>query len=339
MPAQKKIITILTLLLLSTEIWAQDTHFSQFFVSPLALNPAFAGKFDGSYRLSANFKKQWPLINNAFTSGAAALDFPILKNRIPEMDTWGLGVMAINDKTGNGVLNNSYYSLSTAYTKSLDENGFHQVTVGFQGSYASKRLNLANADLEDELTAFGFTGLTRETFAGNPFAINYVDLNAGFMYAMSTNGNNSFYVGASVYHLNRPAESFNAGNYLLNPRTTLHGGAYMPWGAYSNMHFSMMHQVQGASSETLVGGAISAAMNGYTEKNIEAYAGLWVRFGDAVIPYIGVELNQLRIGFSHDINTSGLSRASYARGGSEISLIYSGGGKDPLNKKINCPKF
>jgi hypothetical protein len=83
MPAKKIYFLVLTLLLLSAETSAQDPHFSQFFVSPLALNPAFAGKFDGSYRFSGNFKKQWPLINNAFTSAAAALDFPILTNHIP----------------------------------------------------------------------------------------------------------------------------------------------------------------------------------------------------------------------------------------------------------------
>lgn len=339
MPTQKIYIFILTLILLTGDIHAQDPHFSQFFVSPLALNPAYAGKFDGTYRFSGNVKKQWPLINNAFTSGAAAIDFPILGNRIPEMDTWGLGLMAINDRSGNGILNNSFYSISTAYTKSLDENGFNQITVGFQGSFASKRINLANANLEDELTAFGFTGVTSENFIGNPFSINYADLNAGFMYALSTNGQNSFFIGTSVYHINRPSESFNAGNYLLNPRTTIHGGGYLPSGMNNNIHFSFMHQVQGASSETLIGGAYSTGFLSNTDRQTEIHAGLWIRVGDAVIPYIGAEFNQLRIGISHDINLSGLSRASYARGGSELSIIYTGGKKDPLNKKINCPKF
>lgn len=339
MPAKKIYFIVLTLLLFRTETSAQDPHFSQFFVSPLALNPAFAGKFDGTYRFSGNFKKQWPLINNAFTSAAAALDFPILTNRIPEMDTWGVGLMAINDKSGNGILNNSFYSLSTAYTKSLDENGFHQVTVGFQGSFATKRINMSNADLEDELTAFGFTGLTRESFNGSPFSINYADLHAGFMYALSTNGQNSFFLGTSVYHLNRPAESFNEGSYLLNPRTTIHGGGYIPSGISNNIHFSFMHQIQGASSETLLGGAFSSGFFSDSERNTEIHVGLWLRLGDAIIPYVGAEFNQLRIGFSHDINTSGLTRASYARGGSELSVIYTGGRKDPLKKKLNCPKF
>jgi hypothetical protein len=47
---------------------AQDSHFSQFFSSPLTLNPAFTGKFFGTYRVAGNYRNQWPTINNAFTS-------------------------------------------------------------------------------------------------------------------------------------------------------------------------------------------------------------------------------------------------------------------------------
>ena len=89
--------------------FCQDPHFSQFFVSPLTLNPAYTGKFNGEYRFSGNYKKQWPTINNAFTTSTAAIDFGILKNNIPEHDTWGIGFMALNDQSGNKILNNSFF--------------------------------------------------------------------------------------------------------------------------------------------------------------------------------------------------------------------------------------
>jgi hypothetical protein len=67
------------------------------------------------------------------------------------------------------------------------------------------------------------------------------------------------------------------------------------------------------------------------------YAGSWYRFGDALIPYIGLEFGNWRFGASYDVNTSSLKSASNSRGGFEISLIY-------IHKKdgsigINCPKF
>lgn len=318
---------------------AQDPHFSQFFVSPLTLNPAYTGKFEGNYRFSGNFKKQWPTINNAFTTSTAAVDFNILGNKIPEHDGWGVGLLALNDQSGNKILNNSYYSISTAYAKALDEDGLHQITVGFQGTMASKRLDLRRADFEDELTAFGFTGLTAESFAASPFAINYFDLNTGFMYSMSTDGDNNFYLGASIYHVNRPSESFYNGFYLLNPRSTVHGGAYLPFGQWNALHISFMQQTQGAAKETLAGGAYSMNLNYDTENPAYLYAGAWYRVGDALIPYLGLEINKFRFGISYDINRSSLRPASASRGGTELSIIYTSGYRDPFKRKLHCPKF
>jgi len=108
---------------------AQDPNFSQFFVSPLTLNPALTGKFDGNYRLAMNFRNQWPSINNAFKTYTASFDAGILKNHIPDYDQFGLGLIALTDKSGNGVLQHNYVGVSTAYHKALDESGFNQIGV------------------------------------------------------------------------------------------------------------------------------------------------------------------------------------------------------------------
>src|SRR5215213_6221041 len=83
---------------------AQDPNFSQFFASPLTLNPALTGKFDGDFRLAANYRNQWPTINNAFTTYTVSADASILKNRISEIDQFGVGIMGFRDQSGNGIL-------------------------------------------------------------------------------------------------------------------------------------------------------------------------------------------------------------------------------------------
>ncbi len=333
------VFSLFAMILMAEKLHAQDPHFSQFFVSPLTLNPAYTGKFNGSYRFSGNYKKQWPTVNNAFTTSTAAIDFSILDHALPENDTWGIGLIAVNDQSGNKILNNAFYTLSTAYSKTLDEDGMHQLTIGFQGTYASKRLDVSGADFEDELTALGFTGITTEAFSNSPFSVNYLDVNTGFMYALSTTGENSFYVGGSVYHVNRPSESFNGGNYLLNTRTTVHGGTYFPLGKNSFFHASIMHQVQGAARETIAGGTFSYNLSASYDDPLEVYAGAWYRMGDALIPYLGIEVAHFRIGVSYDINTSTLRPASFSRGGTELSIIYVNPFIDRLKRKINCPKF
>jgi hypothetical protein len=335
----KRLLIAYLFLLFCTQSWAQDPHFSQFFSSPLTLNPAYTGKFDGNFRLAANYRSQWPTINNAFRTSTASVDFPVLSKRLPEFDTWGVGILMLNDQSGNKILNNNFLAISTAYHKGLDENGFHTLTIGFQGSFAAKRLDISRADFEDELTALGFTGVTSEVFNNQQVAINYFDLNTGIMYSGSTNGYNNFYFGASLYHLNRPKESFQGGNFTLNPRLTLHGGGYVPVGNGKTLHASFIHQRQGGASETVLGGAMAFDINGDETNPINLYTGMWYRVNDAFIPYLGLEVGGFRFGFSYDLNNSSLNTASNTRGGTEISLIYIRRPADPGRRRLKCPSF
>lgn len=320
--------------------YAQDPHFSQFFASPLTLNPAYTGKIDGDFRIAGNYRDQWPTFGDAFKTTTVSFDAPILVNRLPEYDTWGVGIMGLNDQSGNKILNNNFISVSTAYSKGLDENGYHQLSVGFQGTYANKRLDVTKATFEDQLTALGFTGVTQEVFSSQNVVVNYFDVNTGIMYNGSTNGYNSFYLGVSLYHINRPKESFRGGNYILSSRTTIHGGGYTPINTQLMFHGSFIHQSQAGASETVVGGAVAYSVTDEEATNpTSVYLGSWYRFSDAFIPYVGLEFSGFRLGFSYDLNTSSLRTASNGRGGKELSLVYVHRPSDPSRKRLNCPKF
>src|SRR6476660_3593682 len=136
----RKLLFCFSLICCVFSLKAQDPNFSQFFASPLTLNPALTGKFDGVFRIAGNYRNQWPSINNAFTTFTTSIDASVLRNRIPEFDQMGVGVMAFKDQSGNGVLQNTFLAASTAYHKALDENGYHQLGLGFQGTYVNKRL-------------------------------------------------------------------------------------------------------------------------------------------------------------------------------------------------------
>ena len=318
---------------------AQDPNFSQFFVSPLTLNPALTGKSDGVFRVAGNYRNQWPTINNAFTTYTVSADAGILKNRIPEFDQFGVGVMAFSDKSGNGVLQNNYLAFSTAYHKALDENGFHQLGLGFQGTYVNKRLDPQKVKFEDQLTANGFTGVTSELFLQNQLNLSYFDANLGVFYNGTTDGSNNFYLGASMYHVNRPKESFKGGNYVLDPRLTIQGGGMVPLGEFNGIHFSAMHSRQANAVNTQIGGAYMLGLNQDPGNPTNLYLGTWYRVGDAVIPYVGLEFGEFRFGATYDVNTSSLKPASNMRGGAEFSIIYIKKPSDPDARKLNCPKF
>lgn len=318
---------------------AQDPNFSQFFASPMTLNPALTGKFDGVYRIAGNFRNQWPAIQNAFETKTASVDFGIMKNRLADIDQLGIGVLGVTDRAGDGVLVTNYAGLSVAFHKGLDENGYHQVGAGFQGTYVNKRLDVTKVYFEDQLTPLGFTGVTSEIFTNKQVNVSYVDINAGVLYNGSTNGYNNFYIGASMYHINRPKETFKGGNYLLSARTTLQAGGKIPVGPYNYLHFAANHSIQAKAHNTLVGGAFSLNVNQNEDNPTNIYVGGWYRFGDAAIPYLGLEFNGLLIGATYDVNTSSLKPASNSRGGIEVSLIFIKKPSDPDAKKLNCPRF
>jgi type IX secretion system PorP/SprF family membrane protein len=334
----KKILSLTILVFCGAIVHAQDPNFSQFFASPLTLNPAMTGKFAGQFRIAGNYRNQWPTINQAYTTSTVSFDAGILKNKIPEFDQFGIGFMGFTDRSGNNILQYNYLSLSTAYHKSLDENGDNQIGAGFQATYSTKRLDVSSLKLEDMLRSDGFTGITSETFNGTNLNLSYFDVNAGLLYNGTTNGYNNIYGGVSLYHINRSVESFNEGEFRLAPRVTFQAGGSVPVGSDA-FHFSANHSRQAKALNTMLGGAYAMHLNTSDEAPTNLYLGSWYRVGDAIIPYIGLEFGEFHFGATYDVNISKLKPASNMRGGVEISLIYVKQPRDPNAKKLNCPKF
>ena len=322
--------------MLSVALHAQDPHFSQFFSSPLTLNPAFTGKFDGQLRLAANHRDQWPSIPKAYVTTSASLDFSILKNKIPQGDVFGIGFSGLSDQSADAALKLNYGSVSLSYHKALDEEGYNTIGGGFQATYSSAILDRTKLTFEDQLTQNGFTNPTQETF-GNGTSQNYFDMNAGLLYSGSSNGTNNYYVGISAYHINKPSLSFIDKTWNLATRFTIHGGGAFPISEILTLNTSAIFQIQNKASELVFGGALSSNLNGDDKNPTNVYFGAWMRLNDAIIPYVGVEVNGLRIGASYDINTSSLKAATASRGGSEFSIIYIKRATEI--KGVPCPRF
>jgi type IX secretion system PorP/SprF family membrane protein len=332
----RKFIVIIAAVLFTLSAQAQDPHFSQFFASPLTLNPAFTGKFDGLWRLSFNHRDQWPSIPKAYVTSSASIDFPILKSKVPEKDVFGVGLSGVVDASSNNILKLNYGSASMSYHKALSEDGYSTIGAGFQATYSSLTLDVNKLQFADMLQQNGFTGTTSDILT-NGNNQNYLDMNAGLLYSGSTNGSNNFYLGTSMYHINRPKVSFKDKNWNLTGRITIHGGGYFPITENLSLNGSVIHQIQNKASETVIGAALGANVNGDLERPTSVYIGSWLRLNDAIIPYVGLEINGLRIGVSYDVNVSSLKAATQSRGGTELSIIYIKKPAEPSG--IPCPRF
>jgi type IX secretion system PorP/SprF family membrane protein len=339
---RKIVLFIFVLSFVKTSV-AQDPNFSQFFVSPLTLNPALTGKFNGDFRLAGNYRDQWPDISKAYVTSTFSLDAPILRSRINELDTWGVGIMAMTDKTANGILSGNFVSVTTAYHKGIDEDGLQQIGLGFQATYANKRLDGTKLNFLDELDENGgWTIPSGEAIDNRQINTSYFDFGVGALYNGSTDGYNNFYFGVAGYHLNKSKESFTGDVfYQINPRVTFNAGGAIPLGDKSRtIYLSSIYSRQANATNFVLGGAAGFTLNEDEENPTNLYTGIWSRFNnvnDALIPYIGLEWNGFRLGASYDVNISSLKTASQSRGGIEISLVFI---KRPAGyKSIPCPSF
>jgi hypothetical protein len=103
------------------------------------------------------------------------------------------------------------------------------------------------------------------------------------------------------------------------------------------LHLSGIQSFQGGAAETVVGGALQISTGTASDNPASLYIGSWIRLNDAIIPYIGLEYGNFRLGTTYDVNTSSLKTGSNGQGGIEVSLIYVY--RPSTDKPINCPKF
>jgi type IX secretion system PorP/SprF family membrane protein len=331
--------------LLTNAVSAQDPSFSQFYASPLTLNPALTGKFNGDMRIAGNYRNQWPTVNQAYITSTVSVDFPIMQDKLREGDRLGVGFMAMTDKTANGILTSNYFGFSTAYHKTIDESGLHTIGVGFQGTYANKTLDGPRLHFLDGLQIDGtFLPSATEPVNLQVVTASYFDMNAGVLYNGSLDGSNEVYFGVSMYHLNQPKETFLNDNITIPTRLTVHGGGYFPSpGTGKTWYVSALYNREATASELVFGGALELSASDDETKPVNVYIGTWGRINnvaDAVIPYVGLDYGSFNLGMTYDVNISGFKVASQGQGGIEISLIYifkkeKDGGQD----KVKCPRF
>ncbi|NJK86634.1 MAG: type IX secretion system membrane protein PorP/SprF [Bacteroidales bacterium] len=64
---------------------AQDIHFSGYQASPLFINAANTGNFEGNWRLAGTYRDQWRALSNPFTTAGISFDKRIsfITRRLP----------------------------------------------------------------------------------------------------------------------------------------------------------------------------------------------------------------------------------------------------------------
>src|SRR5580704_11420911 len=115
----KKILLIILLLIALRSVHAQDPNFSQFFSSPLNVNPALTARINSDWRVISNVRDQWIGPASPYATGTISYDTKVLQNKIPnvheEKNTLGIGGMLMYDYAMDGIMKSTYASLNLSY--------------------------------------------------------------------------------------------------------------------------------------------------------------------------------------------------------------------------------
>ncbi|MBC7553935.1 MAG: PorP/SprF family type IX secretion system membrane protein [Taibaiella sp.] len=337
---KKSLLGLGVSLLMAGAALAQDVHFSQYFTSPLTLNPALTGLVPDDLRFAANFRTQWASVSsNPYITGTASYDMSMLKGKLPEGDALGIGMIVLYDKSGSGGLQNTTAGLSLAYHKGFGREKMHHISVGVQGYLVQKHLDFAKLVFEDQFDASngGTPYPTNENFTNAD--LSYPDFNVGVMYSGQVSEHATAYAGVSYYHLTQPVETFLNDNHQIHARTTGYLGGSFDLNENTVLYASALYQTQAAATEVLVGAAVGFIMNpGHDaeyQRNTVLFLGSWYRNNDALVPYVAIEWSKMRIGLTYDVNVSTFTPATRGLGAYEISLLYFG----KINRQQKGPDY
>lgn len=310
------LLLAINVLIYQSIIKAQDIQYSQYYNNPLYLNPAFAGA-SPAHRIVLNHRLQWPNLPRVFSNSSFSYDA-----NVKGLNS-GFGILLNADKAGTANLRSNSLSFNYSYTVSFGNKWVFRPGVSF--GIVSRDVDFQNIVFGDQID-FNVPGSASfDPDASLIEGSNYYDIGAGGLFY-----NKKYWLGFSVFHLNKPNNSLLNGSTTLDRRMTIHAGARFPLDnpmfrgdRYPSFAPGIIYKLQGEFQQMDVGASFS-----YQPFSI----GLWYRglpflktietqsSSDAVVLMFGLEYEKFQFGYSFDMTISGLG--ANTGGAHEFSMQY-----------------
>lgn len=303
---------ILALLVGTLTMNAQDIHFSQFYASPLTLNPALTGNFNGFYRIGFIYRNQFPGLSNnkpVFSTPSVGVDLSLLRDKIKH-GALGVGLVFINDQQNGKTFNQNQILASLAYNMGFGSKGVFQLGFGIQGGIAMNKMDPSKFEFGDsynpDLTYN--PSLNPESFTSGSKMKGV--FNAGIFLKSEFHKGMRVYAGYSFNNATNYKQDFLANSpqtYRLPFRHTIHGGFEFDYKDKAVFIPGVLFQQQAKANETNFGLTAGIHVIKDPAKRATFYLGLWNRLNTGnytLIPKVGFEWKGFRAGFAYDVHLS-----------------------------------
>ncbi|MBK6389732.1 MAG: PorP/SprF family type IX secretion system membrane protein [Saprospiraceae bacterium] len=295
----------------------QDPVLSQFYSSPILLNPSFAGN-TSSPRFAINYRNQWPGLAQAYRTYALSYD------QFFDDYNSGIGISVLSDDQGKGLYKTTKLAAIYSYRLKVGKSTF--IKTGFELAGVQATVGWDKFIFPDQLDPLygevGPGGSPLPSGELRPDNTNrlYLDLAMGTMIY-----NPHFYGGLSINHINNPdirfTRSVDNTSSGLPLRLTLHAGSQI----------TIFDAKPGKSDIFISPNILYTRQNNFSELLGGAYVGLgplftgvWARLTpnnpDALIMNIGIKTGKMKISYSFDATISKLTLNS--GGAHELGIVF-----------------
>jgi type IX secretion system PorP/SprF family membrane protein len=327
----KIFILIFLCAFLSLMVRAQDFHLAQYDAFSLYLNPALTGNYlgeEGDYKISSVYRTQWrALTPKPYTTYGVSYDMPYKK--------FGLGAYLLDNKSGVGNFNTLDFQTSASYFITDPKTSPHLLSTGVQLGLFYKTYNPSKLLFESQYD-YSTNTLNPDVSSGEYFQrtsrIN-LDANMGFFYKYRDVKKKYWpFIGLSLYHFNRPVESFMGNSSRLPIRWNLQTGCDFLVSDKLKLSPMILYMNQAKASELNIGMLGYYKLNDDKEVRYDLIFGANYRVKDAFIVQLGVKKDNIVLRMSYDVNTSYLNTYTNGKGGFELTLQIIGKKGVPLFK-------
>lgn len=327
-----KRILFITVCALTISANAQDIHFSQFYMSPLNINPASVGA-ENKVRANMNYREQWKSVASPYKTIGVSYDMRITDKK--DQGFLAGGINFYSDRAGDSKMGVAQGNLNLAYHVLIDKG--MTIGLGVMGGYAQRSVNTSGLMWGSQYDGMDYNAmLPAGEAAGGNYTKSYFDLGAGLQFTYLKGeryitGNNQLAAtaGVAMYHVHAPNYSFfNNADEKLYRKIIVSGNALI---GISNSRMSVIpglfYAIQGPARELVIGSQIryrlkeDSHFTGFVTGS-SLSLGVYYRNKDAVIFPFMFSFGGYSIGFSYDLNVSDLAQASDGRGGFEIALRF-----------------
>ncbi len=314
--------SILLMVLYGWTLSAQDIHYSQFYNTPMNINPALTGVFNGDHRFILSYRDQWRFVPVPWTTFSGSWDMvhtPFGSEKV----FYGLGLQGNYDRQGDSRLNLLGLNLNGALHYAANSRNI--LSIGLNVGFNSRGFDTESLRWDRQWNGETFdTSLPSLESFQNTERISFLETGIGANYRYQKSHRTNLNLGLGVHHLIEPNVSFAGENDVKLPRRfSLAGEGNIQLTQKFDVQIHALHQIQRKYNETILGALGKIHVNQQRGKETEIHLGLGYRTSGSFIPTLAFQYQGWYLGMNLDLDRTDFNdRFNTSRGAYELHLRY-----------------